>query len=502
MRPRRLAATGVRAAASVALPARLAGLRPRLLAALLLTSVVTLAVAALALLGPLEQRLREDGEATVKTALGASRPEFAEIRVLDGRLDVPELRKAVNVLRHRSDANVAVLDAQLDVAFAGASTSQNVPDYYGQVRRALGTRLPVHTLIGDLLVVAEPIEVAGQRYVIALTKRLDYVSSAVRVVQIAFVEAAVAGVLIAMLLGVGLTTRLLRRLERLRDATRELERSGLRASPLPEDRSPDEIGELARAFAHMQARLRSQEAARRSFVATASHELRTPLASLDGVLELLEDDLDPAHLDLEDARERTGRAREQAHTLSRLASDLLDLSRLDAEVELRSEPVELGELCRAVAAEFELDAARRGVTLAVGLAEAGVRAEAAGPPGSVAACWAQGDPGAIARIVRILLDNALRVAPPASSVGLRVGTRGRAALLAVADAGPGVAPDERELIFNRFQRGTATGGRSGFGLGLAIGRELATRMGGALELLDGAVGACFQLSLPTVPADG
>jgi signal transduction histidine kinase len=475
----------------VSLRPRLLGLRPRLLGALLLTSVVTLAVAALALLSPLEQRLRGDGEETVKTAIGASRLEFAEIP-LDaetGRLDAAELRRAANALRRRADATVAVLNDRLEAVYPGSTVSLNVPDYYGQVRRALRTHRPVHTLVGDLLVVAEPIEISGERYVVALTKRLDYVSSAVRVVQIAFLEAAAAGVLIAMLLGVGLTTRLLRRLEQLRDATRELERHGPQGAPLPEDPSPDEIGELARAFARMQAQLRGQEAARRAFVATASHELRTPLASLDGVLELLEDDLDPSHLDLEDARVRTARAREQAHTLSQLATDLLDLSRLDAEVELRSEPVELGELCRAVAAELTLVASRRGVALALTLAE-------------TEPCWAQGDPGAVARIVRILLDNALRVAPPGSSIEVRTAAEDGAALLSVYDQGPGVVAAERELIFNRFQRGSATGGRGGFGLGLAIGRELATRMGGSLELLDRRAGACFQLRLPLAPEEG
>jgi signal transduction histidine kinase len=477
-----------------ALPPQLLGLRPRLLAAMLLSSVVTLAVAALALLSPLEQRLREDGEATVKAALGASRPELAEIRI-DPATGLPsegEVRVAVDALRRRSDGEVAILDSALDVLYATPSTSLNVPDYYGQVRLALRTHTPVHTLVGDELVVAEPLKIAGQRYVVALTRRLDYVASAVRVVRTAFLEAAAAGLLVALLLGIGIATTLLRRLERLRDATRELERhggGGFGSDPLPEDRGLDEIGELTRAFRRMQSRLRGQEAARQAFVATASHELRTPLASLDGMLELLEDDLDPAQLDLDDARDRISSAREQTRTLTHLASDLLDLSRLDADVELRSEPLELGELCRAVAAERELDAGRHHVAIL------------APPPPEP--CWAQGDPGAVARIVRILLDNALRVAPPDSSIELQSALNGPYASLTVSDRGPGVAPSERSLIFERFQRGSSTGGRSGFGLGLAIGRELAVRMGGALELLDAGGpgpthpgGARFQLRLP------
>jgi signal transduction histidine kinase len=467
------------------------GLRPRMLAALLLTSAVTLAVAALALLSPLEQRLRKDGESSVLAALNTSLPGFKKVAIDPdtGRLAEDELEDVVSSLRRRSQATVTILDSRLDVVYSGPSANLNVPDYYGQVRRALATHRRIQTLLGDELVVAYPLKISHIRYVLVVTKRLDYVSSAVHVVQNAFVEGAAAGLAIALLLGIGLTSRLLRRLEGLRDATRELERRGPDAAPIHTDERHDEIGELTRAFAGMQMRLSRQEAARRAFVATASHELRTPLASLDGLLELIEDDLgaDPGQLDLQDARERTARAREQSRRLSQLASDLLDLSRLDAKVQLRNEPLELGELCRAVAAEFELSAAQSRVALAV---------EHSPQP-----CWVQADPGAVARIVRILLDNALRAAPPDSSVEVRIYTQGPSALVAVRDQGPGVAASESELIFERFQRGSATGKRSGFGLGLAIGRELATRMGGQLELIAGETpGARFELRLPVAVA--
>ena len=239
-----------------------------------------------------------------------------------------------------------------------------MPDYYGQVRRALATRRRINTLVGQRAGRRLPAQDRGPPLRAGADqapglRRLGRPTSC----RSAFIEGAAAGLAIALLLGIGLTTTLLRRLERLRDATRELERRGPDAQPLPADGRHDEIGELARAFARMQARLRRQEAARRAFVATASHELRTPLASLDGMLELLEDDLTAEQLDIDDARERTARAREQSRRLSQLASDLLDLSRLDAEVELRSEPLELGEICRAVAAEFELAAAEREVAI-------------------------------------------------------------------------------------------------------------------------------------------
>jgi signal transduction histidine kinase len=467
------------------------GLRPRVFAALLLTSAVTLAVAALALLSPLEQRLRSDGERAVFTAIAASRPQLSEI-ALDPTTNRPsrtELAATVALLRRRANAQVTVLDRRLDTVYAPVNQDLDVPSYFTQARRALRTGRGVHTLVGDELVAAEPMRIGekGPTYAVVLVRRLQYVGSAVHVVQSAFIKAAAAGFGIALLLGIALTTTLLRRLERLREAAGELERRGLDA-PLHVEDSRDEIGDLTRAFASMQERLRRQEQARHAFVATASHELRTPLASLDGTLELLADDLDPSRLDIEDARERTARAREQSRRLSSLATDLLDLSRLDAEAPLRTEPVELSELCRAVAAEFERRAEEHDVDIEM---------RPAHHP-----CWAQGDPGATARIVRILLDNAIGVSPQGTSVCLSTKVSGKDVETVVSDSGPGVSEDERDRIFERFQRGAASRGRSGFGLGLAIGRELAQRMGGSLELRglgeDGEPpGARFALRLPT-----
>ena len=135
-----------------------------------------------------------------------------------------------------------------------------------------------------------------------------------------------------------------------------------------------------------------------------------------------------------------------------------------------------------MAAEFALRAAERNVEL-----------ELTQPDEP---CWARADPAACARVVRILLDNALRYAPPGEPIDVSAPSDGGRVVVEVADRGPGVPEDEREHIFERFHRGAATGAEHGFGLGLAIGRELAERMSGTLVLADSERGARFRLTLP------
>jgi signal transduction histidine kinase len=465
------------------------GLRPRLLGALVLVAAATLAAAALTLLAPLESQLRNNSLTLTRADVFGGKTQLGIIPLLDGRPWELRMRHVADTIQDQDELDgVVVWTASL------THIADTDPRHYRDVSAALARRAfahpksVVHSEAGNVLEVAARFRgqgttpTNGSYYVVEVFKAIDYVGTADSVVRSAFLKAALVGLLVALLLGIALSSRLLRRLRLLQDASRSLDERDLGTLVVPHDVVSDEIGELARGFATMHARLRQQEDARRAFVATASHELRTPLTSLDGMLELLADDLARDPIDLADARERVARAQQQSRRLGGLASDLLDLSRLDAPLQLRSEPVELGETARAVAAEFDARARERDISIA--LDEHGGQS------------WAQADPGSVARIVRILIDNALRVAPAGSAVEIRVGVDGAPAI-EIADAGPGVPAAERELIFERFKRGSGRGGEGGFGLGLAIGSELAARMDGTLELLDaGEPGATFRLTLP------
>jgi signal transduction histidine kinase len=463
------------------------GLRGQLTAALLAVSALTLAIAGVSLLVPLDRQLRDDALTSLAQKGSTAKPTFDDLPASAVKRGSPELARAARDVGRQTASEVIILD---DRGRPLTATDLDPAERFTDVAQAIREQRVVARTSevggeGEAQV-AIALEADGRPFGLALRKSLDDLSSAQAVVRRALLVAALIALGVALLAGVALATRLVRRLAALRDMALRVAELGPIAEVRADD-TRDEVGDLTRAFATMQGALREQEQSRRTFVATASHELRTPLASLRLMLHSASEELDSPRPDLDDARDQIARALAQTERLGKLSNELLDLSRLDAGPPLRSELVELSELARSVLAEFEARISRTGATV-----------ELDGP------CprWALGDPGSLAQILRILLDNALRYSPPTAPVRVDVGAKdGRPALM-VADEGPGLAPGEAERIFERFTRGPTIGSDGGFGLGLAIGRELAHKMGGDLTLDSPGSGARFVLSLRPAPVTG
>jgi signal transduction histidine kinase len=281
---------------------------------------------------------------------------------------------------------------------------------------------------------------------------------------------ALGGAILVGWLAASVFARRIRRLERAADRIA----AGDFDEPVV-DLGRDEVGQLAVAFDRMRSQLAQLDDARRAFIANASHELRTPIFSVGGFLELLQEgDLD------EDTRaEFVDSMAEQMARLSKLAADLLDLSRLDAGgMRIESEPVELADAARDLGEELDGLAVRAGHTLEVALDR----------PGTAVA-----DRERVLQVGRALVDNALVHTP----AGTRVRVVAAGTTLRVEDDGPGIPAEHHEQIFARFTR--LDGSRaSGSGLGLAIARELAERMGGELHVEAEPGRTAFVLRLPAV----
>lgn len=465
----------------------LGGLRGRLVAAMMLVSVLTLAVAAFALLSPIQSQFRSDQIKAMAQAVRAQRPALAQLNASDALTPRSRRLRAIGQALHRTTAaDVSVYRADGTRLYATEAS----PDVTSaQALRALRTGREQRTTSGteDEARVAVPLVVDHERIAVELRKPLTNVAGAARVVRNAFLLAAAISLLAALLMGVLLARRLVLRLRALRDTALRVAELGPVAE-MQSDDSSDEVGDLTRALVTMQGQLREQEQARRTFVATASHELRTPLTSLRMMLDLLREDLESDTPDLVDARSQAARADAQASRLAQLAAELLDLSRIDAGVPLRSELVATGEVIRSVIAEF-------GVRLTE--SEQTVDADTDDAP------WAVADPSSVAQILRVLFDNALRHAPRSGPLRVTTESRDGTVLILVSDHGPGIPDTDAEQIFGRFQRGASATGTPGVGLGLAIARELARRMRGELTVRPSlpGTGACFVLALPAAPQD-
>lgn len=309
----------------------------------------------------------------------------------------------------------------------------------------------------------------GDSYVV-VARSLESVDTAATSTAQLLALGSVLVVLVVTALTWYLTGRALRPVDTMRARVADITGTRLSAR-VPDPGTGDEIARLAATMNDMLDRLEHSSVAQRRFVADASHELRSPIATIRTLQETAA--LSP-HPDGPEGLAREVLA--ETTRLEHLVADLLLLARSDAAAGL---PHELVDLTPLVAEE-----ANRSRSLPVMLdADTPVRVT--------------GDAGALARLVRNLLDNAERHAR--SRIEVAVTPHGDRVDVAVSDDGPGVAPADRERIFERFVRLDDARARDdgGSGLGLSIARQTAVEHGGTLVLVDRPNGGSrFVLSLP------
>jgi signal transduction histidine kinase len=348
-----------------------------------------------------------------------------------------------------------------------------------------GTGLAAHTVHGL------PTGDAGAEYrVVALRintsagSRVVYVATALKGVQTAVHQVgAILGLGLPLILAVvGITTwvmvgRALRPVDRIRGEVADISAGDL-SRRVPEPGTADEVGRLAGTMNAMLERLQRASERQRRFVGDASHELRSPIAALRAQLEVTRTQAGPAWTPTDEAM------LDEVLRMEGLIDNLLVLARSDsrpirAQLPLMDlDDVVLGEVRRA----------RNGH---------GPRVEV----GRFDPARVHGDADEMARVIRNLLDNAVRHAATAARVELQ--TQAGDVVLAVSDDGPGIAPEERARIFDRFTRLDDARDRDhgGAGLGLAIVQDIVRAHDGTIEVEDGPEGGARFVVTFVLPPD-
>lgn len=310
-------------------------------------------------------------------------------------------------------------------------------------------------LAGEPIRIAYKVEevAAGSRWVViqvAETRRkrealASRIIAGVLLPQFAIIPLAV------VLVWLGLS-RGLRPLTRLRERMAERRPGDL--SPIGIQRVPEELQPMVRSFNELMARLEENLQAQQRFIADAAHQMKTPVTGLRMQAELAMRETDPAQLRL--SVEQIAQAAERA---GHLITQLLTLARAEASHDKlhRFEAVDIERLVRDVAFEWVGRARAKDIDLGF---------EPCGEPLLV-----DGVPLLLRELLNNLIDNAIKYTPAGGRVTVRV-LAGEQALLEVEDNGIGVAPEDRERIFERFYRVLGTEA-DGSGLGLAICREIA-----------------------------
>ncbi|MFD5095172.1 histidine kinase dimerization/phospho-acceptor domain-containing protein [Amycolatopsis thailandensis] len=272
-----------------------------------------------------------------------------------------------------------------------------------------------------------------------------------------------AGLAVAAIAGLVLSRMLSRPLRRAASVASGM-RSGRRDLRVPVE-GPSEVADVAKSVNELADALQYSEARQREFLLSVSHELRTPLTAVTGFAEAIGDGVAEG----EDARRAGQTIHREAARLERLVSDLLELARLGAD-EFRLDParLDLAALVGECADVWRLRCAQQNVTLLVER-----------PDGEVPVI---ADPRRLRQVVDGLAENALRVTPAGAPIVFSLVAADGQARLAVRDGGPGLAPEDYPVAFERgvLNKRYRDSRLVGSGIGLALAHGLVTRMGGTL----------------------
>ncbi|MEY4531842.1 MAG: hypothetical protein RLZZ156_2563 [Deinococcota bacterium] len=316
----------------------------------------------------------------------------------------------------------------------------------------------------NLIVLLEPLpRLPSKSQVLVVAASAEYINNLAARVRVAILIVTGILVLLAVLGGYFLTQLGLRPLISVARQAQDLSESNLK--PLVYTGARDELGVLVETLNRLVLRLNSAFAAQKTFLAEVAHELRTPVTAIEGYVRQAKRDATPESSKTLDDATRV------AKNMTRLVSDLLQLSRGEVVQELVPHLLDAKELLYGVASEFSIE-------------------KVLVPSQTIELL---GDPDRLAQLLRNLTSNAVRAAG-VDQVQLELRTDQKNLMFIVTDKGAGIAPELLPRIFEKFVKGATS---RGAGLGLAIVAQIAKVHGGAVTVKSElGIGTVFTVTLP------
>ena len=255
------------------------------------------------------------------------------------------------------------------------------------------------------------------------------------------------------------------------------------AAPIPPE-GPEEVRQLALAFNDMTRQVQASQQSQKDFIANVSHELKTPLTAIQGFSQAIIDGTIQTEVELDQAAEVI---QSEASRMDRLVTDLLTLAKMDAgTAAFKMRVFDLNTLLQASVRKFSPIVEKAILKFKTTLPEKEMKVN--------------GDPDRLMQVLDNLLSNAIKFTPQGGQISLTCQASEEFVSLHIKDTGPGIPPEEQERIFERFyqvDKARTGGGTRGYGLGLAISKQICENHDGSLSLeSESGVGSHFVVKLP------
>jgi heavy metal sensor kinase len=427
-------------------------------------------------------KLRSDLRSSIDRSLRGSSGAIA-LNYDDNGIGGFRKTSAAALRRSGDGAQILDLSGRVVASYGGDVAQDPMISRHGVTAALVAGEQRFQANLGDssqpYVLMVTPVAHRKQTRVLVVAASLQAANEAVRKILILLLIAGPIALAAAAFAGWWVVRNALMPVERMR---RKAERIGIDQlhERLTAPRSTDEIGQLAGTLNQMLDRLEAGVSAKRQLIADASHELRTPLAAMRAELDvsLRQDERSAAD------RAVLESVREDVDRMSRTVDNLLTLSRADeGQLELMRSEVDLLEVARTASGSLQPLADAKKVSLVL-----------TGTPGPT-----EGDPHRIRQAITNLIENAVEFTPPGGQVTVSAWSEAGQVGVTVADSGPGIAPEERDRVFDRFYRVEPSRSRrtGGSGLGLAICVEIAAAHGGRIWLdTEEGSGSRFSFALP------